>query len=113
MRKIAAERRCRKEVAAAVVAATGTEGGCERLRELARGENRRWVKNCGERWEGKSDEFFLLAFCLRAATGCPDDYDYSRRVAGASACVKICCSVESFRGIDKDWKSGDREAQEK
>lgn len=39
------------------------------------------MKNCGERWEGKSDEFFLLAFCLRAATGCPDDYDYSRRVA--------------------------------
>lgn len=91
----------------------GNGRGCERLRELARGENRRRVKNCGERWEGKSDEFFLLAFCLRAATGCPDDYDYSRRVAGASACVKICCSVESFRGIDKDWKSGDREAQEK
>lgn len=59
----------------------GNEGvarGCASLRE---GENRRWVKNCGERWEGKSDEFFLLAFCLRATTGCPDDYDYSRRVA--------------------------------
>lgn len=77
------------------------------------GRGRRWEKNCGERWGGKSGEFLLLAFCF-CVTGCLNEemgererYLYRvvngvRRNVGAKD-LSFC--VESFGKIDKNEKS--------
>lgn len=66
-------------------------------------------KNCGERWGGKSGEFFLFASCLRA-TGCPDD---GTRIDGAVKKNDDAQNVSLCRGLRKKFDKNEGNSNHK